>query len=68
MDALPLTLKLSYRDRSALLDVIMRARNETLYRQEINDLAVRISRLECQPGGCPYCTGDADDTYDDCTL
>ena len=56
----------TYDERAALLyaiTVMKAARPDYLYTKEIDALALRLSRTECQPGGCSYCSGEPED-YD----
>jgi len=57
----------SYEERSALLVAIYVARMERSddepYQKIWSELITRISQLECQPGGCSYCTGE-DESYE----
>jgi hypothetical protein len=57
------TITLSYEERSALLTVLALARAEVVFRDPkmlgtLEAITLRVSRLECQPGGCPYCNAD----------
>jgi hypothetical protein len=58
------TITLSYAERSTLLTILTVARSEIAsrypdYLETLNTITMRVSRLECQPGGCPYCNSDA---------
>ena len=62
-----MTLKLdefrleSYDERAALqyaLEVLKAERPDHLYKSEVDALKVRLSRTQCQAGGCPYCGGE----------
>lgn len=58
------TITLSYEERSALLTILNVARAEISARypehlEMLEAITLRVSRLECQPGGCPYCNADA---------
>ena len=62
-----MTLKLdefrleSYDERAALqyaLEVLKAERPDYLYKSEVDALKVRLSRTQCQVGGCPYCGGE----------
>jgi len=53
----------SYSERSALQTALEYFRAERLkqypeYQTAVQDLLVRLSRTECQEGGCPYCNAD----------
>jgi hypothetical protein len=56
MDEFPITLPLTYAERSALISVLVGADISTLGTEPLSELLVRLSLLECQPGGCEYCT------------
>jgi hypothetical protein len=50
----------SYDERSVLLTALRYFHDEQLekypeYKTAFEDLFVRVSRTECQPGGCSYC-------------
>lgn len=52
----------SYEERSVLIYALTRFR-EVLdrhpeYKDAVNALLLRVSRTECQPGGCSYCYDD----------
>lgn len=58
------TITLSYKERSALLTILGLARPEVSsefpeYLDILYTIMTRVSRLECQPGGCEYCNADA---------
>lgn len=68
------TITLSYEERSALLTILGLARPEVSsefpeYLDILHAIMTRVSRLECQPGGCPYCNADRareeSERYDD---
>lgn len=55
----------SYGERSMLQNAIdlLRSRNDRLgwmkgEKEMADAIALRLSRTECQPGGCPYCNED----------
>lgn len=57
------TITLSYAERSTFLTILSVAREEIAsrypeYVETLEAIAQRVSRLECQPGGCPYCNSD----------
>lgn len=57
------TITLSYEERSTLLTILAVAREEITSRypehlEMLEAITLRVSRLECQPGGCPYCNAD----------
>ena len=57
------TITLSYEERSRLLTFLTLAGPEVHerypeYVETFQAITQRISRLECQPGGCPYCNAD----------
>lgn len=68
------TITLSYEERSALLSILSLARPKVSsrfpeYSEILRDITLRVSRLECQPGGCPHCNADRareeSERYDD---
>jgi hypothetical protein len=70
------TITLSYEERSRLLTFLSMAHPEIVsrypeYLETLRAIMLRVSRLECQPGGCPHCNADAaraeDERYDDRT-
>lgn len=57
------TITLSYEERSRLLTMLSMVRPEVRarypeYIDTLDSIVLRVSRLECQPGGCPYCNAD----------
>ena len=57
------TITLSYEERSRLLTFLSMAGPEVHLRypemvETFDAITQRVSRLECQPGGCPYCNAD----------
>jgi hypothetical protein len=57
------TLPLTYDERSTLVTILSIAREEIASRfprqlENLEAITLRVSRLECQPGGCPYCNAD----------
>jgi hypothetical protein len=53
----------SYSERSVLQTALDYFRSEQLerypeYKTAVENLLIRLSRTECQPGGCPYCNAD----------
>lgn len=58
------TITLSYAERSTLLSIFAMVHDEIVerrpeYLETLNAISLRVSRLECQPGGCPHCNADA---------
>jgi hypothetical protein len=57
------TITLSYEERSQLLTILYLAHSEIASShpeclEMLDMITQRVSRLECQPGGCPYCNAD----------
>lgn len=53
----------SYSERSVLQTALSYFQSERLemypeYKEAVENLMVRLSRTECQEGGCPYCNDD----------
>ena len=53
------TLELTYKEREALNFVLAGTEAEWPFEESIKAIKQKVSRLECQPGGCPYCNSDA---------
>lgn len=48
----------TYDERSALqyaLQLMQSERPDNFYKEQVETLLLRISRTQCQPGGCEYC-------------
>jgi hypothetical protein len=48
----------NYEERSRLLSALDLYRKQWGSDEELDALVLRLSRTECQPGGCEYCNED----------
>jgi len=58
----------TYNERMAMQHALLRLRSDdpdSLHKAAIDALLLRLSKTQCQPGGCQYCDGSQEDQHED---